>query len=155
MSVGNIQIQQPKSYIKGVEITNANIVLAVQAPENAVALTKPNTIDITSTPPGGADQKKPFGAFDEIVDQVFRIAVAANAGALLKNAAQLQAAETKKQLIQRLLQGDEHKALELLEGEPGNAYQMIDIQGGRIVVNPLMLRLLTEYLARSEVRKAA
>ncbi len=151
--VGDIAHQRPSSYIKGIEITNSNIVLAIQAPENAVALTKPNTIDITSAAPKSPDQKKAFGAFDEIVDQVFRTVVAANAGVLLENAAQLQASETKKDLVQRLLKGE--KISEWSREQINNADAMIDIQGGKIIVNPAMLRLLTEYLARSEVRKAA
>ena len=147
VTAGDLAHLKPTSWVQGIEIQNGKIVLAVQDSEVSVDLSnRSNTIDIASAKL--PSDQKPFGAFDDIVDQIFRTVIAAQAGDLLKNAGDLK--NKKQELIRRLLTGVElnDKTLQQING-------LIDIQGTSIVVNPVILRVVADYLATQAVREAA
>ncbi|MFA7000911.1 MAG: class I SAM-dependent methyltransferase [Candidatus Omnitrophota bacterium] len=149
--IGDVAHARPRAWVQGVEVANEKVSLVIQVEDGAIDLSgKPDAVEIDST-----RDEEAYGAFSEVVDQVARIVIAALAGDVITKASDLNDAEKRKQLVGRFFTHPVQFERLSKQYPDQDFTQMFSFRNGKISVNLVMFRLLTEHLASKALASAA
>ncbi|HXV28028.1 MAG TPA: hypothetical protein VD913_03600, partial [bacterium] len=147
-SVGRLDRLRPRPYWgEGIMVENDQFIPVVQI-GGQIEKVEANRglLPVESTQPA----VKAFGSFAPVVDAASRLLIAGLTGHEVKDVSELGRSEVRRKIVGALLKNHP----ELLNEIP-DIVDMIQFNGRSLAVNQTLIALVTDYLARSEIRKSA